>query len=203
LPSQSSVGMAVRALVMLACLVAVPLTAIFGTSLPEIAGDLLDKKWPALQASVDEPSGGPAGFEPMVSTDAAAILPSGLPSGRAPSQRPPLSPLSGPAERSPVPWPNDSGSRVGAERPIMGKQQSAIPPADQFTGTLQRLRQCGVTYFLLELWGTQGQYYRFQCEIPIGGNSSFTRHLEAIDEDPLQAMAEVLRQIEQPRAGDF
>ena len=63
-----------------------------------------------------------------------------------------------------------------------------------------RLRQLGATYYLLELWGSEGQY-RFYCKMALGGNPDFSRYFEATDSDPLRAMAKVLAQVESWRAG--
>jgi len=42
---QSSLTVACRALVMLVCLIAIPLAALFGTQLPDLANRLLDREW--------------------------------------------------------------------------------------------------------------------------------------------------------------
>jgi len=42
-----------------------------------------------------------------------------------------------------------------------------------------RLRQLGATYYLLETWGNQRQFYRFYCQMAVGGNSSYTHYFEA------------------------
>ena len=81
------------------------------------------------------------------------------------------------------------------------------PPAqarstvDQFTYIQARLRELGATYYLLESWGSREQLYRFYCKVAVGGNPNYTHYFEATDSDPLQAMAQVLRQVEGWRAG--
>ena len=77
-------------------------------------------------------------------------------------------------------------------------QPNAQPPAavDQFVYVQQRLRQLGATYYLLEAWGSDRQLYRFYCKMAVGGNASYTRYFEATDSNPLQAMAQVLQQVE-------
>ena len=71
----------------------------------------------------------------------------------------------------------------------------------QFTFYQERLRQQGATYFLLESWGSQQQLFRFFCKMAIGGNPNCTRHFEATHADPLQAMAQVVAEVEAWRAG--
>jgi hypothetical protein len=74
-------------------------------------------------------------------------------------------------------------------------------PSDRFTYVLDRLRELGATYYLLETWGNEGQRFRFHCKMAIGGNPSYTRHFEATDREALQAMARVLADVEGWRAG--
>ncbi len=64
-----------------------------------------------------------------------------------------------------------------------------------------RLRQLGATYYLLETWGNQRQFYRFYCQMAVGGNAGYTHYFEATNSDPLGAMADVLRQVEAWRGG--
>ena len=62
-----------------------------------------------------------------------------------------------------------------------------------FMSMQDRLRQLGASYYLLETWGNQRQFFRFYCQMAVGGNSSYTRYFEAINPNPLEAMADVLR----------
>jgi len=59
-----------------------------------------------------------------------------------------------------------------------------------------RLRQLGATYYRLEQWGGRGQLYRFQCKVAVDGNRNFTSYFEASARDPLEAMQQVLAQVE-------
>ena len=70
-----------------------------------------------------------------------------------------------------------------------------------FSQIQDRLKQLGATYYLLETWGNQQQLYRFYCKMAVGGNSNYTHCFEYIGADPLQAMAEVLKQVENWRSG--
>jgi hypothetical protein len=75
-------------------------------------------------------------------------------------------------------------------------------PLTSFAGTTpfaqiqDRLKQLGATYYLLETWGNQQQLYRFYCKMAVGGNTNYTHCFEYISADPMQAMSEVLKQVE-------
>lgn len=262
-----------RALVMLACVVAIPLAAVVGKSLPDLVRGLLNGRWPGSSASAYGSLGEAPRFEL-----AAPVCPSGGASScttdggppavsagqtsldwqKSPLQNVPFrpegssGPLSspviaasheapvGPASGSAAPaWPSGGLSRPGldASRPgvsrgvpapgglsAVGRDRrrtsapepyKAVDPAvglsdppaqarstvDQFTYIQARLRELGATYYLLESWGSREQLYRFYCKVAVGGNPNYTHYFEATGSDPLQAMAQVLRQVEGWRAG--
>jgi hypothetical protein len=181
-----------RGLVMLACLVAIPMAALLGTSLPDMFRSVLDGRLailPSLEGSTVETV---PQFEPMPVSEASPPPPeSTTPSaGEAPRgaavpgvwQSPPAVPR----------WP-EAAEPACLEVPV--------PAADPFLQIQQRLRQLGATYYLLESWGDRQYLYRFYCKMAIGGNPAHTRQFEATDAEPLRAMAEVLRQVETWRAG--
>ncbi|MCR4412738.1 MAG: hypothetical protein NUV77_09975, partial [Thermoguttaceae bacterium] len=72
---------------------------------------------------------------------------------------------------------------------------------DQFAYIQQRLRALGVTDYLLETWGMEGEFYRFYCRATVGGDPDRSRYFEATDRDPFEAMIRVLRDVESWRAG--
>jgi len=120
----------------------------------------------------------------------------------AEARRPPLVPVArrdrawGPGASQPETPPlQNAVIRPDPEPTAMGD------PPDRFTYVLDRLRELGATYYLLETWGNEGQRFRFHCKMAIGGNPSYTRHFEASDRDALQAMARVLTEVEGWRAG--
>ena len=43
--------------------------------------------------------------------------------------------------------------------------------------------------------------YHFCCKMAVGGNPDYTHYFEQVEFDPLQAMIQVLRQVEAWRAG--
>ena len=65
----------------------------------------------------------------------------------------------------------------------------------------RRLREFGATYYLLETWGNDSEYYRFHCKMAIANNPTHTRQFEATDTDPAAAMGRVVEQVEAWRAG--
>ncbi len=69
--------------------------------------------------------------------------------------------------------------------------------ANPFLSMQKRLKDMGATYYLLETWGNQEQLYRFYCKMSVGGSANYTHCFEATHADPLQAMRDVVRQVEQ------
>ncbi len=185
---QSSSAVAVRAIVMLACVVGIPALAMSGASWSEILKKFQDFHWPAILtvASASTPAtaseaprftpnrstGGPSGGEAM-----AAGQP-GQPNARL--QPPPADPS----------WGN------------LPMEPCGLPvAATELRDIQERLRELGATYYLLESWGSDQQLYRFYCKVAVGGNADYTHWFEAIHADPLQAMRQVLRRVETWRGG--
>jgi len=100
-----------------------------------------------------------------------------------------------PTPRSLRPFP----TRISDVDPADRSAPSA-PATDQFTYVLGRLRELGAVYYLLETWGSEGHWFRFHCKMAIGGNPSYTRHFEATDPEPIQAIGRVLSDVEAWRA---
>jgi hypothetical protein len=270
---------------MLACLVLIPLAALFGTKLPHIVEEFRGGGWRAAtesarqafseappfrpaatqQMAVHSPDGSPPdptnGFlpappdrfqpAPAWSTDSAGSAPSGyplegaatgpgygaegsppprIPVRRTPLREPPPPPafsattlpandreamlasyefrvdpvLPGPAGNQP---PRQGLAPSSPDTSFWGRPTSDQPaggpgPAesaatfDRFTYIQRRLRQLGATYYLLESWGAEGEYFRFHCRMAVGGNEKYTRHFEATEADALEAMARVLSEVE-------
>jgi hypothetical protein len=78
---------------------------------------------------------------------------------------------------------------------------SSMTPGDQFKYIQDRLRKLGATYYLLETCGDQKREFRFYCRMSIGGNPRVTKPFWCFDGDPLKAMAQVLRQVEDWQSG--
>lgn len=122
---QSSTAVVFRALVMLACLVAIPLAAVVGKSLPEMVRGLVDGRWPWNSASAYGSLGEAPRFEP-----AAAPEPSGAvsaeqtrPGWQGPQPARATSPAGGVA--GPL---NSSVIAVGHEIPV-GSAPGPVVPA--------------------------------------------------------------------------
>jgi hypothetical protein len=73
---------------------------------------------------------------------------------------------------------------------------NAAPRAvDHFTEIQQRLKEYGASYFALESPTAANSGHRFHCTMTAPGTTQ-PQQFEAIDQDPLQAMARVLNQVE-------
>jgi hypothetical protein len=214
---RSSAAVAGRALIMLACVVALPTVALWGTSWSDVVKriqdfrlpECIDLTWLSGSVSSDDPSRGPTVNAGTAATGPSAPAPLAL-AGEPGRGNPPLTPVpspataaapsavvpteyQAPAELSPVAAPlSDDGGR---------QTTGDAKAADQFQVVQERLRQLGATYYLLESWGNQQQLYRFYCKMAVGGSAQYTRCFEATDADSLQSMVEVLRQVETWRGG--
>jgi hypothetical protein len=73
---------------------------------------------------------------------------------------------------------------------------SAADGRDRFTEIEQRLRAYGAVHYHLETWGTRGELYRFQCQMPPVTAGTASPSFEAVDANALEAMQRVLHQIE-------
>ncbi len=191
---QSSAAVAGRALIMLACVVGIPALALSGTSWSEMLKKLQDFHWPAIL--------NPASASSSASLNDAPRFTSAMPVAAAlPGQ--PAAPM--PSTVVPAGYQTPAGSdaslppAVNVAGPITTTEAPA--PSDPFRSIPDRLRQLGATYYLLESWGSEPQMYRFYCKMAMGGNADYTRYFEAADADPLQAMVQVLQQVETWRGG--
>lgn len=168
------------------------------------SGPVWPERW-ATTESRDHPAEGPGRRVSWQEAESdASPLPEGLRSRNArplDSQRPPLVPVA----RRDGAWasgslPETPPLQNAVIRPDPQPMQNA-DPTDRFLYVMDRLRELGAVYYLLETWGSDGQRFRFHCKMAIGGNPTHTRHFEAIDRDALQSMARVLAEVEAWRAG--
>lgn len=60
---------------------------------------------------------------------------------------------------------------------------------------LSLLRAMNAADYTLENWGGEGRLYRFRCSISLGNSDDHTRQFEAIDEDPLTAVRQVVGEV--------
>ena len=209
---KSSAAVAGRALIMLACVVGIPALALSDASWSEMLKKLQDFRWPAIldlasastSASLDEAPR----FTPSNSTGTPAT--GRRPAALAPTEAPsPIGqiPAVVAASSAVVPAGYQEGPAALAAIPpstnTAGENATGAAPsaADPFHSVPDRLRQLGATYYLLESWGNNRQIFRFYCKMAVGGNADYTRYFEATHSDPLQAMLQVLRQVEKWREG--
>jgi hypothetical protein len=207
---QSSAGVAGRALIMLACVVGIPALAMSGTSWSELLKKFQDFRWQSIldgvsastststtatdeaqRSATSNPSAIPTtGFAHTTASGDSSLAPAwqGQSVGAANSGVVPAA-YQAPADLS------TGGPTASAPA---GQKASAATPlgSDAFHTIQDRLRELGATYYLLESWGNQQQMYRFYCRMAIGGNPNYTHYFEAMESDPLQAMHQVLRQVE-------
>jgi hypothetical protein len=177
---QSSATVALRAFIMLACAVGIPVLAMSGASWSEILKKFQNLRWPAIVefASASTPAAPPSsGEKPPFSPSRPAELPPARPNAILGGNNV----LRDPSSASPV----QPAVFVGAaETP---SNADDIP---------KRLQQLGATYYVLEAWGNGEQLYRFYCKMAVVGSADYAQCFEATDSDPQQAMRRVLRQVE-------
>ena len=135
------------------------------------------------------------------------VIGGALPSTSFPQNK---DPGSGPV-RGLSPVPPGMGSLVSLDRPDMaGHSDVSAPPHDATGGTLpnnqlkyvlDRLRQLGATYFLLEPCPDEKGEFRFFCKMSVGGNPEVTKPFWCFDSDPLMAMTRVLKDVEEWHVG--
>lgn len=196
---QSSAAVTGRALIMLACVVGLPAFALSGVSWSEMLKKLQDFRWPAIlvpaSASTSDTTDPPAGRgpEPLIQTtplNPARLAPAGQMTTAAPS-------AVLPAEYQELAATPSLAVRVATDHTA-----GVAPAPSDPSGPIQdRLKQLGATYYRLESWGNGQQLYRFYCKMSVGGSANYTRSFEATSAEPLQAMREVLHEVETWKEG--
>jgi len=179
---QSSAGIALRALIMLACVIVIPIIAMSGTSWSEILNKFRDFRWPAILnpalASTAAPSAealGQVAAPSAVRAKADPISVSAADSAGRVSKLSYAAPIAGPGENGPG--------------------QDVLDPA-ALESVQRRLQELGATYYVLESWGNGRPMYRFYCQMAVGGDARLTRHFEHVASKPLDAMRQVLHSVE-------
>jgi hypothetical protein len=168
---QGSAGTAFRAFLMLACSVAIPVLAIWGASWSEIVKKFQNIPCPAI---LNLASASPATPPP------AGEAPRSAPRGLAVESHP-----------APIVAPALPGTSSGTT--------CAAANATDYREIQKRLQRLGATYYVLESWGDNQQLYRFCCKMAVAGNADYVHCFEATHSDPLQAMQQVLQQVERWR----
>lgn len=176
---QSPITTAIRAFTMLACLVVITAVAMHGSSWSSIVEKF---KKIDLSSVLPSPSGSPSAENEKARHLASINSPTQHRMAESPKSRPEPS-IPAPPVDMPAPTTAQQVDQVGYQD-VQG-----------------RLQSLGATYYLLESWGNRQELYRFQCRVAVGKNTDYTHYFEATDADPLQAMLQVLRQVESWREG--
>ena len=169
---QSSAAVTLRAFLMLACVVGIPALALSGTSWSEFLKKFQNIEVPAILNLASTSA-------PATSDETSRVSPPSL------------------AVKSPTPPPEASPAR--SPEAISGANPEIPAGIHDIENRLQRF---GATYYVLEAWGSEQQLFRFFCKMAVGGNADFTHCFEATDADPVQAMQQVLKQVEAWREGE-
>ena len=147
-----------RAILLLGCLLALPILAICGSSLPDVLHTALEGRLPGIEPSPARPDREAPQFVPNATPEAGSR--------------------------------KETSNRVAS--PSVPNSQAQIE---------QRLQQLGASYYRLEEWGNRRECFRFLCEMPVGSDPNLARSFQAVRTDRLDAMADVLRQVETHRGG--
>ena len=204
---QSSLWLFVRALLIVAFLVVVPLAAMLDRPLTDVIQTAIDRMRPilaapsagdgrrALLADVEEPRLEPIPTAPPLAPDVVFAVETHAADDSLPGVNVPTSYYVAPD--GPPRLPNRPAQDQVPSPPtrIPGLDETQ-PSPDRFSVVERRLRQLGATYLLLETWGQQGQKYRFYCKVSIAGDSNDSRHFEATGTTALAAMKRVLGDVQ-------
>jgi hypothetical protein len=211
---RQSTAVICRAVVMLSCLIAIPLAALFGTSLPDVVKMLREGHFGGDSTSSREVYGEAPRFvgsrtdvPPTASVPGPADQPQwGMHPASAPRSDTPRNAAAGRQPSGTIPASYDALPKrlappAAAGAAVAGEPNPSNLGDERFLWIQQRLRRLGATYYLLEAWGGGDQLYRFHCRMALAGSPGATRHFEATDRDPFEAMSKVLREVEAWRAG--
>ncbi len=168
---QASAGTAIRALVMLACVVGIPVAALSGISWDEAVKKFQGFRLPDILPAASASTSLPAEAARPVTEQPASPLPLSAELRRRPAE---------PA--------------VAEADPLAGDAQ-----VRDIQGRLQQMGATYYVLELLEAWKQQPQAYRFYCTVAADRDSGQAQGFEAMAAEPRQAMAEVLRQVERWR----
>ena len=173
---QASLFMMARILTMLACLILVPLAALFGTALPDVIREKLSGPAPRAAARLGQ-AASPVKSNPQrpeSPTRSSPFVPS------KPADPPPPA-----ASRQPV------GNPPAANLPVGNPPSGDASQSDGLLVLLQRLQQLGALHYRLERSPQAGGQYWFRCDVA-GSREPFV----ATDSDPIRTTERVVRQVE-------
>ncbi len=212
----SQIATSIRSFVVLGCLVALPLAALWSGDLPETLSKLVSQARSFLEESVEQSSQSANALAPPAEAGFSApdvTLPP-VPSARPDDDSAP------PAERTvseSAPSPVDhlaAAAALVAETPADPPEQTTSldvqPPRASTTGEpgsvgalaaqAAGLRELGASYYALEEWGVDSALYRFHCKMAMREDANICRHFEAVDASASVAVDRVLNQVQAWRA---
>lgn len=204
---KSSAAVLGRAIVMLACIVGIPYVALCDASWSKMVKKLQEFQWSKFwdHDAVEKPVGlAASSSQPaLLSLPAAPAHASGDRNAR---ELTPITSSTRAVQSSVIPVGfQSSGERTPAlpigEAVCRNGGDTTDFGSDPYRTIQKRLREMGATYYLLESWGNDRQMYRFFCKMAIGGSRDYTRCFEATADEPLQAMRQVLEQVENQKKG--
>ncbi len=172
-----SAVVALRALIMLVCLIGIPALAVSTSSWQEIASKFQGVHWGTLFGLEEGEPSSPSG--PLCAASNASPL-----SLRTEPVVPPAVALGNPPPQP----PSATAVRQGELATDSAETEMAV--------IQQQLKNAGATYYLLETWGLQQQAYRFYCRVAVNGNPDYVHCFEATTAEPLAAMREVLQRVQ-------
>lgn len=205
---QSQFVVALRALIMLGALVAMPMIALRDVKVPDRVWDLLEQARERIGVLAQNSSAN----DPPTDTFPPLEFPLRQPVSEIAPGAPLATPLA--AQYETPPWTDASAVRHAMSdvepwpaTPVSHLKTSheapAAMPAAHFSAEgnpveaiHQRLRTLGATSFVLETWGASNELYRFQSDVAVHDDPNFHRHFQAIHADAVMAMRDVLQQVE-------
>jgi hypothetical protein len=202
-----------RVAVMLCCLILVPAAAIFGSQFPQLVRQYVEQP---LRKLLGWESAAAAEPWKLDHTDPMDVAPPFSPgpnetSAHAPSYAAPAPQWQSPPTRQAVPHETEYVHGQFATQPIArdvtgvqpattnqraaAKGDASVPQVgDRFSYIQHLLRLYGALNYRLEAAGPSGQLYQFSCQMPpLDGNPA---QFSVTNADPLQAMDQVLKQVE-------
>ncbi len=201
----SSIMVFCRAMVMLACLLAIPLAALFYGDLPEGFRRAVSRGRSFLADRLADDVGVSESAPPLpsISIEASPSKLERLPDVARPaaaepvefSRESPPSTVVEPEPWSPPPTSDTawSGESVAVKQARFEEQATPkLPPFDSAADVAEQLQTLGAVDYMLERWGNDSLLYRFHCKMPIAGSTHVCRHFEAFDASPTVAVAEVV-----------
>lgn len=209
----SSLSAVLRSLILLAFLVGLPFLAVTGISPDRLIDRIVNWCAERLEGPSQHQETAHAAAAPQ--WDGAALEPPdrqdfGAEQGSNENRQTEPKPIAdGSSAADPAAAPENSPARsppmvssrpaaLAADRAAStdGPAASNAPEHDSVAAVEKKLQLLGASYYLLERWGHPQRLYRFQCRMPISDDPNHYTQFQAIDDQPLRAMRDVLRQIE-------